>query len=388
MSAPSTSLADPPPEAEAAPARVHAPPVGIAGVLLALAAAGGAEMLLAAQIFDLGPLVGFDAAPAAPSLALAVAGHLAICAALWGWVGRRRRRALDVRIAGLLALKTSVLGPVGPPVTLATLGLYVLFRRVHTTFADWYLALFARTRAGESETLFEQLNSGREQANPKRIESFTDIMSFGTPAQKQAVVALVSRNFKPGFTPALKRALTDTDPSVRVQAATAMVRLEHQFHVRRVALEQAATTHPRRLAAHLALAHHLDGYAFAGLLDPVREQEIRDQALICFRRCLELSGSGEQSGIRCDLGRLLLRLGREAEAVEVLEPLIHQTRDGRVMSWYAESLYQLGRHEALRNLFAELVARLGAGALPEALQAMAPLWLEAEAETDAAGAAP
>ena len=51
------------------------------------------------------------------------------------------------------------------------------------------------------------------------------------------------------------------------------------------------------------------------------------------------------------LGRLLIRTDKVDEAAELLEgALEHRSEDPRLLLWYAECLYKLGRYGELRKL--------------------------------------
>lgn len=341
--------------------------------------AGTGELVvvtLGAGLLDSGALaVGLSGIPfAAPS---AAALHLLLCGLVGLWVRSRARRGRDLRLAGLLLVTLVPLGPLGAACTLVTAALLALFSRYATGFQDWYLSLFPESETGPAQELYELIVSGRENAHLVAGESFTDMMWMGTPQQKQAVIALVARHFRPAFTPALKAGLADADPSVRVQAATATARVEHEFNERWLSLDHAAGAHPDDAGTLAALSRHLDDYAFCGLLDSNREAEIREKALDGYRRSLELAP--DDDGIRLDLGRLLLRCGLAAEAAARLEPLIDRTSDSRILFWYAESLFRLGRFGDLRALPIRRPDLLGDGAtLPDALRDVFALWRDDE----------
>ncbi|MCG5242531.1 hypothetical protein ACIU1J_18130 [Azospirillum doebereinerae] len=303
----------------------------------------------------------------------AVVLHVALCGALAVWVRSRARRGLDLRLAGLMLVTTPVLGPLGPLFTLATAALHALFRRYATGFQDWYLSLFPDSEMEPAQELYELIVSGRETSHLAAGDSFTDVMSVGSPQQKQAVIALVARHFRPAFTPALQAGLADADPSVRVQAATATARVEHEFNERWLALDHAVQTRPDDAESRAALARHLDDYAFCGLLDSNREAEIREKALDGYRRGLEQAPDDDD--LRHDLGRLLMRCGLANEAAERLEPSVDRTKDRRILFWYAESLFRLGRYAELRDLSRRRSDLLGdVEALPPSLRDVFVLW--------------
>lgn len=279
-------------------------------------------------------------------------GHVVVVAALAVWTLRRRRRRVDERFAGLLAIGTAFLGPSGPLCVGLSAAAHAVFRRYATGFHDWYLSLFPESESDPAQELYELIVTGRERAGAAAVDSFTDVMTVGSPQQKQAVIALVSRHFRPSFTPALKLGLADSDPSVRVQAATATARVEHEFNERWQKLERAADGAPDSAAARYALARHLDDYAFCGLLDANREQELRRKALEHYRAALGMASAEApvEEGLRNDLGRLLLRVGLVAEAAETLAPAAARSGDRRLLAWYAESLFRLRRFDELRAL--------------------------------------
>lgn len=312
------------------------------------------------------------------TVAAALAGHVVVSALLAIWLRSRWRRGLDLRLPGLLAVSTPVLGPAGAVAVLFSALFHAVFRRHATGFHDWYLSLFPESETAPAQELFELIVSGREQAHVAASESFTDVMTVGTPVQKQAVIALVSRHFRPAFTPALKLGLADSDPSVRVQAATATARVEHEFNERWLALDESVREDPEDPVRRTALARHLDAYAFCGLLDTNREAELREKALAGYHQALDRApGDGT---LRHDLGRLLLRLGHVEEAERIMAPLIADGAERGVLVWYAECLFRLGRFDDLRGLCRTHAAVMrGGAATPDALGSVVNLWAGGDA---------
>lgn len=351
--------------------------------------AGVGELLLVAPAAGLldAAAVAFALSELPYALSLGAALHLALCALVGLWVRGLVRRGRDLRLAGLLLVTMVPLGPVGAACTVVTAALLALFSRYATGFQDWYLSLFPDSETGPARELYELIVTGRENAHLAAGDSFTDVMWIGSPQQKQAVIALVARHFRPAFTPALKAGLADADPSVRVQAATATARVEHEFNERWLALDHAARDRAEDPDALAALARHLDDYAFCGLLDANREAEIREKALEGYRRSLHLAPDDDT--IRLDLGRLLLRCGLAAEAAARLEPLVDRTPDRRILYWYAESLFRLGRFAELRALPARRADLLGdVAALPHTLRDVFALWRDDPPSTPPETASP
>src|SRR3546814_9387486 len=79
------------------------------------------------------------------------------------------------------------------------------------------------------------------------IDSFTDVMRYGTIEQKRAVLMLLARRFRPEFAPALKLALPHANPAIRVPPPTATAEIESGFTDRTTVLAAApnAASHAR-----------------------------------------------------------------------------------------------------------------------------------------------
>jgi len=307
----------------------------------------------------------------------ALAIHAVIVAGLVVWVRTFRRRRFVHRTALLLVTATAVLGPLGAAGGLLTALLHRRFRRTAKPFQAWYLSIFGKDERAPAQELYDLILSGRERGGEpqgRSLDSFSDVMRFGTPHQKQAIIALLARHFRPIFAPILRLALDDTDASVRVQAATAKARIEDDFLARWVELEHVARAAPRQVAAQRNLAGHLDDYAFTGLLDEDREREIRAGALAAYRRCVEMAPDEPDARLR--MGRLLLRLEDPAAATACLESLaLEPGASPELLGWYAEGLFRLRRYEACRRIVVDRLApHLPEPTLPEKLRHAILLW--------------
>lgn len=324
-----------PSDATIAPERpLRAGPV-LAPALVALAA----EAWLALQL----------GGHAVPGLYL-IAGHLAVSGALAAYCWLRVRRGQDIRLDALLAWGTLVSGPLGPATVLAIAALAPWFARTARPFDDWYADLFPEDIQDASDRLYERIVSGREEAviDATSLSSLTDILLTGSTRTKQSVVALLARRFRADFAPALAMALSDPEPTVRVQAATAAATIEERYHNRRMELEDVTRVRPDDAAAWLSLARHLDDYAYAGVLDPDRQGQTMQDALTAYERA-EAKGAPGTDAIRLARGRLLLRIGDFARAETLLAEQTDHASDPRAAIWRAECLFRLGRFDELRR---------------------------------------
>ncbi len=273
--------------------------------------------------------------------------HLTVTAGLAVWCRWSTGLRADVRLPLLLAVGTGALGPIGAAGTLVTMSLACWYMRNAVPFEEWYESLFPETRQGADEELVGRLGSA-DLSKPGSLTPFADVLAFGTFHQKLALIALINQEFRPAFGPILKRALTDDNNAIRVQAATAMNKLENAILERTIELGRRVDHDPADVNALRALARHFDEYLYSGVLDTRREEGVRGSALEVYRQCI--AAAPGDLDLRLAAGRLLLRGKRYAEAADWLEQAM---KDGlstpQADLWYMESLYHLGHFEQLRE---------------------------------------
>lgn len=302
--------------------------------------------------------------------ARAIGLHVGLCGALgawWRWVIEDGR---DARLPSMLAVSTAVAGPFGAAGTLVTLVLGEIFSRTSTTFEEWYESLFPTEETNEGRGILGLVKGINALADGQtNVLPLNDILSFGSFAQKQAAVTLITKYYKPSFAPVLKKALADESNAIRVQAATAMAKIEAEFLSKMMTLSREAEKRPDDAAALRALAAHYDDYAFSGVLDPKREVETRGLAVETFRKLLTLDAS--DANARSAVGRLLVRQRKFEAAAEWYASYPFNEWPAAARLWHMESLFALGRYAELRALAGEPLTE-GAVA-PNAAQAVA-LW--------------
>jgi polysaccharide biosynthesis protein PelE len=256
----------------------------------------------------------------------------------------------------LLALSTAALGPVGVIGACALALLLHGFARADARSRPSWSSLrgddddaqpFERAEANVEATL------GRHAA----VVPFADVLAQGTPDQKQEMVSVIAANFQPSFARALRAAMNDTEPAVRMMAAAAAARIESRFLDASMALETQWADEPGNAHRALELARHYDAFAATDLLDESRADEARSRALEMYQ--LAARDLPRDTSIAQATVRLLLKLGREEEAIG----LYHQRmEDGSappaLASWYLECLYRRHRFGELRRHAAALAHRV------------------------------
>lgn len=256
----------------------------------------------------------------------------------------------------LYLLTTLALGPLGVLGSALTFLLWRASPAQTLGLEARYAALLPDVSEPASTVLARRILRGeRDAGTPGTLEPFADLMANGRIEQKQAAIALIMSEFKPALAPALHRALNDADASVRVQAATAMARIESRFLELALGLEARVASEPDNLQDAFALARHYDEYAITGLLDANRTLTARQRALELFQRCAgtEPLALDAQHAIV----RLRVRMGQLDAAVSAAEPLVAAGRAApSLQAWYLECLFKQGRLDTLREACRSLLA--------------------------------
>ena len=311
----------------------------------------------------------------APGL-VALGSHLALAGALTFWANRAIKQSDDIRLPLFAALSIGALGPLGAAGVLLTLALTARYMRHAVPFEEWYNSLFPDTREAENRKVVNQIAETRS-GDPAAITAFSDVLSFGSFEQKQDLIALISRHFRPAFGPVLKRALNDEHSAIRVQAATAMSKLENAILEQTIKLRGRFRSRPDDTEALRALAQHYDECLFCGILDTKREEELLGEALSLYQECL-VRDPGDLAA-RLAAGRLLLRTKRYREAAEQLCELSDRDAGNpQATLWYMESLFRLGQFEEIHRLARFWASQPQSGDYPPETLDAVRLWAESQ----------
>ena len=218
----------------------------------------------------------------------AVGAHVALCVGLAIPGLRNARRSspgVEWQEAMLqLAVWTALLGPFG-----AIIGMTLLLPRAGmgsaAATADTATATAERhAKPSRLQTLHNTLLDGRLRLDGAHaVRPLFDIIIEGTPTERLEALGLIAKHYDPAFAPALKRALQDTDTSVRVLAATVMAQL-HNKHTKQIGTLQDAALAASDPVAWRMLGEARLAYAASGLLEPDRAKREVDEAHACQAR--------------------------------------------------------------------------------------------------------
>ncbi len=258
------------------------------------------------------------------------------------------KAGLDTRLSMLMFITTSVMGAIGAAGTLLCAIRAAFYIRYRHDFEEWYSSIFPRGVNTLPEDIVEKLELGHDE-NPLEysVIPFMDVMEIGNEAQKREALSRMSANFYPRFAPAFKRALVDDHSSIRIQAATAITRIENTFHEKLLRIIQLHRELPKNPIIKKGLAEHYDNYAFTGLLDEDRENINREKAREKYLEYLQMRP--DDMDVRLKVGRLLIRAKRYDEAANWFK---HSLDEGYATDalkiWYMECLFMTGRYDELR----------------------------------------
>lgn len=262
------------------------------------------------------------------------------------------KKGSENRFALLLFMTTATTGPYGAAGSLMAILLYFLFVRRSQSFEEWYESIFPTVHLTEPQRVYDDLRTGRDESDRSySVIPFLDVLSFGNELQKRHALAKMTSQFHPHFAPAFKKALADSSNTIRVQAATAITKIENAFTGRLMKLTALKSRYPKEPIVVLALAEHYDNYAYTGLLDADREESNRKKALAGYHEYLELNPQNEN--VRMRIGRLLMREKSYEKAVDWFRQCIALGYQSEAIAqWHAEALFECGKYDELRRFCA------------------------------------
>ncbi|MCP4754703.1 MAG: tetratricopeptide repeat protein [Proteobacteria bacterium] len=274
-----------------------------------------------------------------------IAGCLLLWIWLWFMVG------LDIKFPVLITVLTTVMGPFGSLTAAVSILAYGVFARRGTPFLNWLASLFPEEKRSDSIELFQRLSAGWDDFSDKRrIMAFQDVMALGTVLQKREALAKISRYYKREFAPALLKALKDSSNAVRVQAATVVAKIEQDYMSAYLTLFRKRGEIPNDADILLKLAQQTDAYAYCGILDTTREDELRREAVGYYERYLTMRP--DDAEVRFSLGRLYIHCCNPEKARHLLKHCVEE--DGfdtpSLGLWYMESLYGMSEFHEISTL--------------------------------------
>ena len=287
------------------------------------------------------------------------------------------RAGMDVQHLALLAIVSSVTGIFGAVGSLFGFLFTVIFRTRSHNFVEWYSLIFPTDTPSEPQTIYDSIIEGLDE-NPSHfsVMPFADVMKLGSENQKRRALAKMTSRFSPRFAPAFKSALNDGNNTIRVQAATAIAKVEREFASKLNRIEQARVLLPNDPLLTLALAKFYDDYAFTGILDGELEKLNRERAINAYKAYLQQDPNSQEAWIA--VGRLLYRDHQWEPAAEWFRNALDRGwKVNTMILWYFECLFRLGQHRDLRRSILEYGRSItGQEELPRDVRDAVTLWMQ------------
>ncbi len=295
-----------------------------------------------------------------PLLALAL--HASCCAAL-AWLVLLRGTA-QTPAAATLKVVALMLPFLGPMATLAGIVILATIAVAHDPVADasiWHEHLFPNLAVDELTERAEEISRRQPGVDGAgEIESFFDVLRWGTLPEKEHVLSLISRSFRPEFAPVFRAGLAVDDLGLRAQAAAGLSMLETRISARLGDLQEAFrdATASERDAAAMELALALSDAAHTGLYDEARNTEMRREIVSVMTDRADTT----DPRVAAMLGRTLIQLGEVDRAVTTLSGAAgRESSSEAAFNWLLEGVFRQGDFARIGSLVesrAENVRRL------------------------------
>lgn len=287
------------------------------------------------------------------------------------------KRGMDVQHLAILSIVAAVTGIFGAAgALLGFIGSLVFSARAQH-FKDWYESIFPTDSVSEPQLIYDRIMEGFDE-NPSSygVMPFVDVMRLGSENQKRRALAKMTSRFNPRFAPAFRYALSDNSNTIRVQAATAIAKVERDFMTKLERIELARTVEPNNPVLTMALAKFYDDYAFTGVLDSELEKSNRERAIATYKTYLQQDPNSAEAWIA--IGRLLYRNKQWEEAADWFRHAMDRgLRVNSMVLWYFECLFRLGQFKELRRALLEYGRGIvGMEELPKDVRDAVSLWIQ------------
>ncbi|MFZ4125874.1 MAG: tetratricopeptide repeat protein [Rickettsiales bacterium] len=307
-----------------------------------------ALVLTLVHAFNLYLLLGVKMWPMIPIIL-----HLAVSCVTAMITYAQYRKGMDVQHLAILSIVSFMTGIFGTAGALFGYICFVIMSQNRQPFKEWYESIFPTDNPTEPQKIYDDILEGIDE-NPQYygVMPFLDVMRLGSENQKRRALAKMTSRFHPRLSPAFKAALKDPSNTIRVQAATAVAKIEKDFMRKLERIEEARAKEPKNPYLTMALAKFFDDYAFTGILDPELEKNNRGRATETYKAFLQQDPNNAEAWVA--IGRLLYRNKQWEEASEWFRHAVDCGWNVKnMMLWHFECLFRLGHFRELRRTILE-----------------------------------
>ena len=266
------------------------------------------------------------------------------------------KRDRDINLYATLVLLTAFIGLFGSVTATVVIVRYMLYSRDAESFSDWLESLFPEENHKESHKLAERIKFGLNNKDEEYVESYYDLMAYGSTTDKQTLIARATRYFTPTMAPILILALQDENNIIRVQAAASIAKIENNLFSSYNEYEKVLDTDPHSYQHNLKYSISCIDYMQSGILGPKRTQEIGFQTVKILKKCIELSPADNTPQFL--IGKVYIILDEVEKAYIITKKIIKEADFiiPDLIQIYLICLYKLGKYSKLRSFSSDYIS--------------------------------
>ncbi len=265
----------------------------------------------------------------------------------------------DSRILIFLVIFTASLGVLGPLATLIIIITKNYIIKDSKSAIDNIIGILNEDYYNEAETLYNKLTFIRGSSSEyTNSEPFIDIMKYGSFYEKQQVLILAKRYFRPKYSKILFNALKNEDNNIRVEAASLMASLEKDATDKFKELQKIVVDKNNIIKIGERYLTFYNYYVETGVL--VNIGYVNN----FFRRIEEglkniIKKEINTTKYEILLGKILFKQKKYSEAIETYRKneLSSFIKDTKALSYYLESLYQQKQFVEIRVVARQALAK-------------------------------
>jgi hypothetical protein len=230
-----------------------------------------------------------------------LAAHVCLCLSIAASAHVRSVRHNEAGHALLqLAIWTTMAGSLGALVA-GSLGFVDWYRAAGSqSFGSWLDEQLEGRHGGRSRHILRKLHDKRVRIEgADKVQPLVDVLASGGQREKFAALSAINQRYEVALAPALRLALKDADPFVRVLASTVMIRLQTAYSDRLVSCQETSRRDPASAGSWRALGEAHAAFGISGLLERPQARDQLKLAADQFKHALTLDAGDRVLRLRC-----------------------------------------------------------------------------------------
>jgi len=283
------------------------------------------------------------------ALATALIIHLITVTSLVAVAAYFHKKEFDINLNVMMVILTAFIGVFGAAISFVAITRYAIYSVNSSAFADWLDGLFPEDQTDKSEKLYERIIFGLNDKSGEYVESYHDLMVYGSVINKQTLIARITRYFRPSLAPVLHMALQDENNIIRVQAAASITKLEDEFFTLYKKLEIEQQESPDSYQANIDFAIACVEYIHSGILGEKRTHDVALKTVKTLAKCIRLTPGDNMPELL--LGLLHLHIGNPKKSYYIIKRIIDrgQLIIPELVRVFITCLFELKKYDELRR---------------------------------------